>query len=59
MSRLSIRATLRVAPWFRWYLFGVLLMARITGLQPNPQRVGRWLTRAVTVRFRSDASDGR
>jgi len=51
MSRRPIHATLRVAPWFRWYLFGVLLVARLTGLQPDPQRVGWWLSRAVSIRF--------
>ncbi|WP_167670682.1 hypothetical protein [Allopusillimonas ginsengisoli] len=41
---------LRVAWWFRWYLFGVLTMAQLTGLQPDPQRVGRWLARAVSIK---------
>lgn len=56
MSKHSVHATLCVAWWFRWYLSGVLLVARLTGLQPDPQRVGWWLTRAVSIRFQSGAS---
>lgn len=59
MNRPSTHVTLRVAWWFRWYLFGVLIMARLTGLQPDPRRIGWWLTRAVSVRFKSGESDGR
>jgi len=43
---------MHVAWWFRWYLSGVLLTAQLTGLRPDPERVGWWLTLAVSIRLR-------
>lgn len=35
MARVSLELTVRVAWWVRWYLAGVLLVARLAGLEPN------------------------
>ncbi|WP_312378849.1 hypothetical protein [Pseudomonas oryzihabitans] len=50
MSRLTtVTFTIRMAWWVKPYLFGVLLTARLTGLQPDPDRVGAWVKRGMTM----------
>lgn len=48
----GIEVDISVAWWLRWYLSGVLIMSQLTGLQPDPMRVGWWLAKAVSVRVR-------
>ena len=50
MSRLTtVTFTIRMAWWVKPYLCGVLLMSRLTGLQPDPDRVGAWVKRGMTM----------
>lgn len=51
MAKITIRATLHVAWWWKWYAFGVLLLSDVTGLEPDPDKVNYWAKRAVTIRF--------
>lgn len=39
----------RLAWWVRWYLAGVVLMARMSGLDSDPVKVARWVGRGVRV----------
>lgn len=43
-------AVIGIRWWLKWYLFGVLQMCRITGLQPDPAKVQYWSKRAVYVK---------
>ncbi len=49
MAMAELRIRLHVAWWLRWYLSGVSLAGYLTGLDPNPERVGRWIQRAIRV----------
>lgn len=49
MAVTQLRIRLRVAWWLRWYLSGVALAEYLTGMEPNPDRVGRWIQRAIRV----------
>lgn len=51
MQQIKGRICVNVAWWLRWYLFGVALMCRMTGCQPDMGRVMRWTMRAVTMRI--------
>jgi len=58
MKTQSMSFAVRVAWWLRWYLLGVEVVAGLTGCQPDMDRVGRWVARAVTVRVRPSARGG-
>lgn len=46
-SRMTVRV--RVAWWLRWYVAGLITVARATGTEPDPQKVERVVRRAVKV----------
>lgn len=50
MAQCSITITVKVAWWVRPYISSLALIARVTGLRPDPDRVQRVLMRGVTVR---------
>ena len=39
MTMASIKVTIRVAWWVRWYISGVSLPAMLTGLEPDIEKV--------------------
>jgi hypothetical protein len=43
-------AVIRLRWWLRWYLYGVKLTSRLTGLEPDWERVERWVKRGTVVR---------
>lgn len=47
-SALVIR--IKLAWWLRWYLIGVVLMSRMTGAQPDEDKLLYWIRRAMIVR---------
>ncbi|VFR96501.1 hypothetical protein RAN3_1879 [plant metagenome] len=51
MARASTTITvrLRFAWWLRWYLAGVALTARMSGLEPDANKVAGWVRRAARV----------
>lgn len=49
MATNSITVTIRMAWWLRWYLADVIVTSTITGLQPDPDRVGAWVVRAIRL----------
>ncbi|WP_273861937.1 hypothetical protein [Pseudomonas sp. LA5] len=49
MARSTLTVTIRMAWWVKPYLYGVLLTARLTGRQPDPDRVGAWVQRGMTM----------
>lgn len=52
MARLTtVTFTIRFSWWVKPYLCGVLLMSRLTGLQPDPDRVGAWVKRGMTMKM--------
>lgn len=52
MSQLTtVTFIIRMAWWVKPYLCGVLLMSRLTGLQPDPDRVGAWVQRGMTMKM--------
>lgn len=51
MARSAMTITIRTAWWVKPYLYGVLLTARLTGLQPEPDRVGAWVKRGMTLKI--------
>lgn len=50
-STCRLIVTIRMAWWVKPYLCGVLLMSRLTGLQPDPDRVGAWVARGMTMKM--------
>ena len=39
-----------VAWWVRWYVASVAAISQLTGLEPDMDKVGRWIDRGVRVR---------
>lgn len=52
MARQEVHVRVSVAWWLRWYIFGVIVMCRVTGSVPDPERVAYWCMRSVRVRVR-------
>lgn len=50
MARITVKLSLRVAWWVRWYLAGVVIAARLTGATPDMTKVEQWIRRGLTVR---------
>lgn len=51
MAKITLHATVKFAWWWKPYCHGVILMARLTGLKPNLERVAYWQKRAATILF--------
>jgi len=49
MAQVTVKLSLRVAWWVRWYLVGVVIAARLTGAAPDITRVERWIRRGLSV----------
>lgn len=54
---LAFRLSVRQAWWLPWYINGVGFMARLTGIDPDWDRVGRVIARGMRVKA-SRASQG-
>jgi len=50
MAQITVKLSLRVAWWVRWYLVGVVIAARLTGATPDTTKVERWIRRGLSVR---------
>lgn len=46
----QIQIKVSLAWWLRWYLCGVLLMSRHTGLQPDSDKVAYWAGKATKIK---------
>lgn len=51
MALTTVTISIKVAWWVKPYLCGVLLMSRLTGLQPDPDRVGAWVQRGMIMKM--------
>ncbi|MBV2181696.1 MAG: hypothetical protein KUL86_10755 [Castellaniella sp.] len=51
MAQRQVAIRVSVAWWLRWYLAGVTLMCRMTGCQPNIERVMYWVRRSIRMRI--------
>lgn len=51
MAKVTIRATIKVAWWWAYYSACVRFMADVTGMQPNPERVHYWASKATTIKM--------
>jgi hypothetical protein len=50
---------MRVRWWLRWYLRGVAMTCRLTGLPPDFGRVEKWTWRAIRFQLRTQGAAGR
>lgn len=50
MAKHELTLTVRVAWWLRTYLHCVAFTSKLTGLEPDWQRVAGWVSRGVTVK---------
>lgn len=50
MPCVNLVALIRLRWWLRIYLGGVTLASRMTGLEPDWERVERWVKRGTVVR---------
>lgn len=46
----TVRASIRMRWWLRCYLAAVMWFARVTGMEPDWDRVDRWIRRGLVVR---------
>lgn len=44
-----INARVSIAPWLKWYVSGVALVSRLTGLSPDMDKVEHWVRRAIKI----------
>ncbi|MDH2052863.1 hypothetical protein [Achromobacter marplatensis] len=49
MAQITVKLSLRVAWWVRWYLAGVGVAARLTGATLDITKVERWIRRGLSV----------
>ncbi len=49
-GRRSVVMQVRVRWWLKWYIQSIVLVANLTGLEPNWERVEFWVRRAVHLR---------
>lgn len=52
MAQTSIRFTVKWRWWLKHYFLGVLLMARLTGREPNWDRFSYWVRKGITITAR-------
>jgi len=50
MTLKEIRVSITYAWWFRFYIFGVMTMCHLTGLQPHNERFSYWCKKAVRIK---------
>lgn len=50
MANVQLVAQIRVRWWLRAYLAGVVIFARLAGLEPDWQKVSRWMSAGIAVR---------
>ena len=51
MAIQGIQIRISVAWWLRWYLAGVALMCRVSGADPDVDRVVYWVRRSIRMRI--------
>lgn len=49
MSNVTLQAKVKIAWWWKYYAYGVITMARLTGLEPDESKVTAWAKRAVSI----------
>ena len=47
----KLQCKVKFAWWWRLYVAGVVLMASITGMQPNYEKVTAWANRAISIKI--------
>ncbi|HJV73156.1 MAG TPA: hypothetical protein VJ654_02955 [Noviherbaspirillum sp.] len=50
MAKSSITFKAHVAWWLHWYLCGVVLMAKVTSMQPNEAKARYWIRSAIKIK---------
>lgn len=54
----TVRESIRMRWWLRCYLAAVMWFARITGMEPDWDRVDRWIRRGLVLQM-TRVADGR
>ncbi len=54
----TVTASIRMRLWLRWYLAVVVWFARATGMEPDWDRVDRWIRRGLVLQT-TRVTDGR
>lgn len=50
MAQITVRLTLTVGWWVRWYIAGVHLFADTMGIEPDPEQMARTIERGLRVK---------
>ena len=50
MTMASLKVTIRVAWWVRWYIYGVALCARITSVKPDMDKITSKVMKGVRIK---------
>jgi hypothetical protein len=51
MAKITLSARITFAWWWKPYCYGLIAMARLTGMQPDSEKVGYWFKKAATIHF--------
>lgn len=51
MKPVLLHATFKYAWWWKFYCVGLVAMVRVTGMQPDSEKVGYWFKKAATIHF--------
>jgi hypothetical protein len=49
MAKVTLTARITYAWWWKPYCYGLMATAWLTGLDPDPEKVGYWLKKAATI----------
>jgi hypothetical protein len=55
MAEVNLAVEIRLAWWFKFYLYGLSFASLITGAEPSPERIAYWLEKAITFKKISKA----
>lgn len=53
MAQITVKLSIRVAWWARWYLAGVAVAARLAGAPPNMVKAERGIRRGLSAHVSS------
>jgi hypothetical protein len=58
MASITLNFRIKVAWWWKWYAFGVVVVARLMGTEPDLDKLEDWAQRAITVTVLHDEDKG-
>jgi hypothetical protein len=56
-SKVELTFTIKMAWWWRFYVYGVLTMSSLTGLEADEDKIRYWIRKAMKVQVNAQAAN--